>query len=389
MKRMHLRTRVLLLTTAFAVTLFAITFGLSWRAKTVQDRWSRVVAVETQAIGALDEIIRSHNAFRTGKSAGATDDYTMVLQLLNSPSLAKTDTSELRRRMIAFDRLRTVVSSRQVVTEAQRVIDVTKRDISEQLPVLQRQTRDMMATGLAIAWILVICSFAAVQITLRKVVRPLEDLARASERIAAGDLNARAPVGGDLEIAKLGTMFNNMTDKLRAHARTDDLTDLPNFRAFRERIDAEIERAVRYPEQFGILVLDLDRFKLYNDQYGHLAGNEALQRVSRALRIAVRTVDFPARYGGEEFAVILPQIEAAALAMIAERVRVSVESMPAPAGGAAVTVSIGAALYPGDGTTVDALFHVADERLYQAKRDGRNRVVSPVPVRRSVDRQSA
>jgi diguanylate cyclase (GGDEF)-like protein len=247
----------------------------------------------------------------------------------------------------------------------------------------------MMATGLAIAWILVICSFAAVQVTLRKVVRPLEDLARASERIAEGDLNARAPVGGDLEIAKLGTTFNHMTDKLRAHARTDDLTDLPNFRAFRERIDGEIERAVRYPEQFGILVLDLDRFKLYNDQYGHLAGNEALQRVSRALRIAVRTVDFPARYGGEEFAVILPQIEAAALAMIAERVRVSVESMPAPAGGAAVTVSIGAALYPEDGTTVDALFHVADERLYQAKHDGRNRVVSPVPVRRSADRQSA
>jgi diguanylate cyclase (GGDEF)-like protein len=228
-----------------------------------------------------------------------------------------------------------------------------------------------------------------VQITLRKVVRPLEDLAHAAERIAQGDLNARAPVGGDLEIAKLGTMFNHMTDKLRAHARTDDLTDLPNFRAFRERIDGEIERAVRYPEQFGILVLDLDRFKLYNDQYGHLAGNEALQRVSRALRVAVRTVDFPARYGGEEFAVILPQIEAPALAAIAERVRACVESMPAPAGGAAVTVSIGAALYPGDGTTVDALFHVADERLYQAKRDGRNRVVSPAPVRRSADRQSA
>jgi diguanylate cyclase (GGDEF)-like protein len=385
LKRMHLRTRVLLLTTAFAVTLLAITFGLSWRAKTAQDKWSRVVAVETQAIGTLDEIIRSHNAFRMSPS----HDYTIVLQLLNSPSLGKTDTSELHRRMLAFDRFRTDGSSRQVVTEAQRLIDGTKRDISEQLPVLERQTRDMMATGLAIAWILVICSFAAVQITLRKVVRPLEDLARASERIAEGDLNARAPVGGDLEIAKLGTTFNDMTDKLRAHARTDDLTGLPNFRAFRERIDGEIERAVRYPEQFGILVLDLDHFKLYNDQYGHLAGNEALQRVSRALRIAVRTVDFPARYGGEEFAVILPQIEAAALAMIAERVRASVESMPAPAGGGAVTVSIGAALYPEDGSTVDALFHVADERLYQAKRDGRNRVISPVPVRRSTDRQSA
>ena len=320
-QRMRLRTRVLLLTTAFAVTLFGITFGLSWRAKTAQEKWRRVVAVETQAIAALDEIIRAHNAFRKSSS----HDYTMVIQLLNTPSLAKTDTSELRRKMLAFERVRNDSESRQVVTAAQHLIDLTKRDVSEQLPALERQTRDMMATGLAIAWILVICSFAAVQITLRKVVRPLEDLARAAERIAQGDLNARAPVGGDLEIAKLGTMFNHMTDKLRAHARTDDLTDLPNFRAFRERIDGEIERAVRYPEQFGILVLDLDRFKLYNDQYGHLAGNEALQRVSRALRVAVRTVDFPARYGGEEFAVIVPQIEAAALAAIAERVRASVE----------------------------------------------------------------
>ena len=251
------------------------------------------------------------------------------------------------------------------------------------------QSRVIMSAGLAVAWIVVICSFAGVQITLRKVVRPLEQLARAADRIADGDLNARAPVAGDLEIAQLGTAFNHMADKLRAHARTDDLTDLPNFRAFREHIDAEIERAVRYPGQFGILVLDLDHFKLYNDRYGHLAGNDALQRVARALRIAVRAVDFPARYGGEEFAVIVPQIGAAALATIAERVRALVDSLPAPAGGALVIISIGGALYPEDGTTVDALFHVADDRLYQAKRDGRNRVVIPVPARRSADRQSA
>ena len=243
--------------------------------------------------------------------------------------------------------------------------------------------RDMMLSGLAIAWIVVICSFAVVQITLRRVVRPLEELARASGRIAAGDLNARAPVGGDFEIAELGMAFNDMADKLRLHARTDELTDLPNFRAFRERIDAEIARAVRYPERFGILVLDLDRFKQYNDKFGHLAGNEALQRVARALRIAVRSVDFPARYGGEEFAVILPQIEAATLATIAERVRALVESLPAPANGSSLTISIGGALYPEDGTSVEALFHVADERLYQAKREGRNRVVTPAPTRRS------
>ncbi len=251
-------------------------------------------------------------------------------------------------------------------------------------------SRDLLWAGLAVAWIVAMCSFAAVQITLRRVVRPLEDLSRAAEKIAEGDLDARAPVSGDLEIAKLGTAFNHMADKLRAHARTDDLTDLPNFRAFRERIDAEIARAIRYPEQFGVLVLDLDRFKLYNDRHGHLAGNDALQRVARALRIAVRMVDFPARYGGEEFAVIVPQIEPQALATIAERVRASVESLPAPANGEAVTISIGGAMFPSDGKTVDELFHSADERLYQAKRAGRNRAITPAaPARRSADRQSA
>jgi diguanylate cyclase (GGDEF)-like protein len=250
-------------------------------------------------------------------------------------------------------------------------------------------SRSLLWAWLSVAWIVAMCSFAAVQITLRRVVRPLEDLARAAEKIADGDLNAHAPVAGDLEIARLGVSFNNMADKLRAHARTDDLTGLPNFRAFRERIDAEIERAIRYPEQFGVLVLDLDRFKLYNDRHGHLAGNDALQRVARALRIAVRMVDFPARYGGEEFAVIVPQIDAQSLAVIAERVRASVEAIPAPAGGEAVSISIGGALFPSDGKTVDELFHVADERLYEAKRAGRNRAITPAPTRRSDDRQSA
>ena len=248
---------------------------------------------------------------------------------------------------------------------------------------------NVMIAGLAVAWIVIMCSFAAVQITLHRVVRPLEELVRAAGRIAGGDLNATAPVGGDHEIAKLGTAFNDMANKLREHARTDELTDLPNFRAFKEKIDGEIERAVRYPEQFGVLVLDLDRFKQYNDNFGHLAGNDALQRVARALKIAVRTVDFAARYGGEEFAVIAPQIEAAGLAAIAERIRALVESLPAPANGSTVTISIGGALYPQDGATVESLFRVADERLYQAKEEGRNRAVMPARVRRSADRQSA
>lgn len=152
-----------------------------------------------------------------------------------------------------------------------------------------------------------------------------------------------------------------------------------------------------YPERFGVLVLDLDRFKKYNDTFGHLAGNDALRRVAQTIRETVRTVDFAARYGGEEFAVIVPQVDAAALTVIAERVRTNIEALPAPPDGSSVTVSIGAAIYPDDARDREALFQAADARLYQAKEQGRNRVVAPaatvptavVPAARSAARRSA
>jgi diguanylate cyclase (GGDEF)-like protein len=385
-RRTHLRRRVLLLTAAFALALFTVTFGLSWEARAAQQRWSRLMSVETQAIATLEELIRQQNAFRVRLlSERATPrQYDVVAQLLEHDALKAIDTTYLRGCVRAFQNVindRTVrpqdvvVTSTAIVNEAQRLSSERKAEIARQLPALERDTRDMMSSGLAIAWIIVIVSFAIAQVTLRNVVRPLEDLSGAADRIAAGDLNARAPVAGDHEVARLGIAFNRMADELNARARTDDLTGLPNFRAFRERIDNEIARAVRYPERFGMLVLDLDHFKKYNDKFGHLAGNDALQRVASVIAETVRTVDFPARYGGEEFAVILPQIDAVSVMPIAERIRAGVEALPAPPDGSTVTISIGAAIYPFDGLTADALFQAADERLYEAKKLGRNRVV--------------
>jgi diguanylate cyclase (GGDEF)-like protein len=377
---------VLLLTGAFTVALFAIAFGLSWRARLAQQRWTRLISIETRAVATLEELVRAQNGFRARFLLGhePPQRYRVVAQLLSDESLTRIDLGALRARVNAF---RTIVdepspyaadvesTSAAIVSEAQGIIAARKLEISRQLPALERETSSMMSSGLAVAWIVALLGFAAVQITLRKVVRPIEELSVAADRVAAGDLTARAPVAGDHEIATLGAAFNRMADELRARARTDDLTALPNFRAFRERIDAELDRADRYPERFGILVLDLDRFKKYNDTYGHLAGNEALRRVAQSIRETVRTVDFPARYGGEEFAVVVPQVDAPSLAAIAERLRASIEKLPAPPDGATLTVSIGAALYPHDGADREALFRTADERLYEAKRAGRNRVV--------------
>lgn len=386
MRRQHLRTRVLLLTGAFTLALFAIAFGLSWRARLAQQRWTRLISIETRAVATLEELVRAQNGFRARFLLGhePPQRYRVVAQLLSDESLTRIDLGALRARVNAF---RTIIdepspyaadvesTSAAIVSEAQQIIAARKLEISRQLPALERETSSMMSSGLAVAWIVALLGFAAVQITLRKVVRPIEELSVAADRVAAGDLTARAPVAGDHEIATLGAAFNRMADELKARARTDDLTALPNFRAFRERIDAELDRADRYPERFGILVLDLDRFKKYNDTYGHLAGNEALRRVAQSIRETVRTVDFPARYGGEEFAVVVPQVDAPSLAAIAERLRANIEKLPAPPDGATLTVSIGAALYPQDGADREALFRTADERLYEAKRAGRNRVV--------------
>jgi diguanylate cyclase (GGDEF)-like protein len=380
-RRTHLRTRVLAMTAAFALVLFAITFGLSWRARASQQRWSRLIGVETEAIATLEELIRAQNGFRARGG-----DYRMVEQLLRNDALQRIDTGALRGRVKAFATLTREPQARAedldatsvaVVREAQHIIEERKREISRTLPDLERDTDAMMSSGLAVAWIIVVLSFAAAQATLRKVVRPIEELSAAADHIASGDLTARGAVAGDHEIARLAVALNGMADKLRAHARTDELTALPNFRAFRERIDADIERASRYPSTFGVLVLDLDHFKKYNDTFGHLAGNDALQRVAAVIRDTVRSVDFPARYGGEEFAVIVPEVDVAALTVIAERMRASVEALPAPPNGSTLTVSIGAALFPSDGSAAEPLFHAADERLYAAKHAGRNRVVVP------------
>lgn len=386
------------LTAAFAASLLLITFGLSWRAQRSQERWTRLIDIELQAVATLEELIREQNGFTAnvvGRDARVSERYRLVEQLLDHPSLRDADLTDLRGRIEGFrrrmeakplDARLLAQAGRSVVLEAQSIIEARKFEINRQIPRLQRDTREMGIVGIAVAWIVILIALAVATSTVKNVVKPVEALANAAKRIGSGDVSARAPITGDRELVDLGHALNEMADELKKRARTDDLTLLPNFRAFREHIEEEIRRATRYSGSFGILVLDLDRFKQYNDTYGHLAGNDALQRVARAIQHAVRAVDFPARYGGEEFAVIVPHTDAAALHMIAERIRTSVEAIPAPANGRAVTISIGGALYPSDSADVDRLFQIADERLYEAKRLGRNCAVvatAPAPAVRS------
>jgi diguanylate cyclase (GGDEF)-like protein len=137
----------------------------------------------------------------------------------------------------------------------------------------------------------------------------------------------------------------------------------------------ELGRTLRSQRHLGLLMLDLDDFKRFNDIHGHPMGDELLRTIAILLGQSVRTVDAVARYGGEEFAVILPEVEIAEAGRVAERLRRLVAELPlSPAQSGRVTISLGVAVAPDHGHTVEALVQAADRALYQAKRAGKNRV---------------
>lgn len=155
---------------------------------------------------------------------------------------------------------------------------------------------------------------------------------------------------------------------------TDPLTGLPNRRHFTERFQAEVARVGRYGGSFTLGVLDCDKFKDYNDRHGHPAGDDALRELGMLLREQLRVSDSVARLGGEEFAVLMVGADPEMAGMVAERLRVRVADHVFGATGDTLTVSIGLASAPEDAKTPDLLFFLADQALYAAKAQGRNRV---------------
>jgi two-component system cell cycle response regulator len=165
--------------------------------------------------------------------------------------------------------------------------------------------------------------------------------------------------------------------RLEVLAHTDPLTQVLNRRALTARLASELDRARRYQSVLTLLMVDLDHFKTVNDTHGHLVGDDVLREVAAYLQSAIRSVDVVARYGGEEFVVVLPETPLAGAVTFAERIRAQVEKQPfcETEGPLSITASVGVAVYPGEGIeTVEDLFARADDALYRAKAEGRNRV---------------
>jgi diguanylate cyclase (GGDEF)-like protein len=181
----------------------------------------------------------------------------------------------------------------------------------------------------------------------------------------------------------LGSQAAVALENVRLHrlverqASTDGLTDLANRRHFEEALAAEISRSERFGGMLALVLADLDDFKQVNDRYGHQTGDDVLRSFADVLRETVRDIDMAARYGGEEFAVLLPQTDLEGAERLAERLRETIASRRLtlePGATFAVTSSFGVASFPA-ASTAAALFAAADEALYRAKSEGKNRVV--------------
>jgi diguanylate cyclase (GGDEF)-like protein len=165
------------------------------------------------------------------------------------------------------------------------------------------------------------------------------------------------------------------TEEQASEARIDALTGLANRRALEEILAAEISRAQRFAHQLAVVLLDLDRFKEINDSFGHAAGDVMLRAVSRLLTSLARQGDTVARWGGEEFVVVLPETDLAGAQRFAERLRRTIEAHAV--GEMKTSASCGVAtMLPED--NVEELLGAADQALYQAKSNGRNRTESAI-----------
>ena len=223
---------------------------------------------------------------------------------------------------------------------------------------------------------------------------------RERREFSEGDLRL---VMGLADVAAVAIVNARLYDRLEVQAITDGLTGLYNHRFFYDRLNAEVTRSRRYGLQLSLLMLDLDDFKKFNDEFGHQAGDRVLAEVGRIMREQLRKdVDIPCRYGGEEFAVILPHTPSPGAETVGrrltefvtaivgaggkvdpawltgERVRRTIEGAPFPGlepdQTTHITVSVGVATYPDQAGDVNTLVGNADKALYVAKHRGKNRV---------------
>ncbi len=168
-------------------------------------------------------------------------------------------------------------------------------------------------------------------------------------------------------------------EELERMSVTDRLTELYNHGYFKQRLEEEFKRSARFAHPMALIMIDIDDFKIFNDTYGHLRGDEVLRAVSGIIRCNLREMDIAARYGGEEFVVVLPETDLDGADLVAERIRSEVEQRLFENGDgtrAGCTVSVGTSAFPRNAESALKLLEAADAAMYRGKHAGKNRVQS-------------
>lgn len=231
------------------------------------------------------------------------------------------------------------------------------------------------------------------------LTRYIPIILQSAARIEAEDFRLGAEVGAlgfitniedlGLLLARSRTLldFRAHLDTVEEAAYTDHLTGAANRRRFDEQLDREIERAERYGHPFCLVLLDIDDFKKINDEFGHKTGDEVINHLAEILQEGIRAPDLGARIGGDEFAVILVETTIARGFEVADRLRQTIKASDFPAGGSGtikITASFGIVEFLSDErTSAELLARRADAALYEAKREGRDRVSQAQPLKRA------
>jgi diguanylate cyclase (GGDEF)-like protein len=264
----------------------------------------------------------------------------------------------------------------------------TIRVITLGIPRVTPGANDRWEIGAIIVGFLLL-ALACATLVSRSLQQQLAGFLDAARKLAGGDFSAQVTTEGKDEFAGLGEEFNKMARELKRRIEelreavheslTDDLTGLPNRRAFDVTFENRVRDLRRLGGTLGLVLLDLDDFKSINDTYGHPQGDYVLREFARVLHETSREIDHPARYGGEEFALLLPGTDLGGAVELAERVRRGIESLTIPlldgSGALRVTVSCGVGAMNGAATEPAALVKAVDEALYEAKRSGKNKSV--------------
>jgi diguanylate cyclase (GGDEF)-like protein/PAS domain S-box-containing protein len=210
------------------------------------------------------------------------------------------------------------------------------------------------------------------------------NLGETAQRVAASLNEARRRLAAAVAEHTAMALANlSLRETLRHQSIRDPLTSLFNRRYFEESLEREIRRAQRRGTPLGVVMLDLDRFKGFNDSFGHEAGDVLLRSFGELLRCKLRGEDVPCRYGGEEFALLLPEATLEATRVRAEELRMATKGLQVAYQGTLlgpITLSLGVAVYPDQGLTGHAVLRAADAALYQSKANGRDRVTAALQI---------